>query len=108
MMYTRFKHVPLDHQTRFNSWNILALVLSESICRRQKNVVLIDENIFDSAENMMGKGENAGYQQFLLFPKCFQKFSLLGLLKLWIFLQWVKLHLRNSENILEKKMVVVK
>ena len=24
-------------------------------------------------ENIMGKGENAGYQHFLLFPKCFEK-----------------------------------
>ena len=26
-------------------------------------------------ENIEGKGENAGYQHFLLFPKCFQKAS---------------------------------
>ena len=25
------------------------------------------------AENIVGKGENAGYQHFLLFPQCFQK-----------------------------------
>ena len=24
-------------------------------------------------ENIAGKGENAGYQHFLLFPQCFQK-----------------------------------
>jgi hypothetical protein len=24
-------------------------------------------------ENIVGKGENAGYQQFLLFPQCLQK-----------------------------------
>ena len=24
-------------------------------------------------ENIVGKGENAGYQHFLLFPRCFQK-----------------------------------
>ena len=24
-------------------------------------------------ENIVGKGENAGYQHFLLFPQCFQK-----------------------------------
>ena len=32
-------------------------------------------------ENILGKGENAGYQHFLLFPQCFQKFSFSGLLK---------------------------
>ena len=29
-------------------------------------------------ENIMWKGENAGYQHFLLFPKCFQKASSFG------------------------------
>ena len=29
--------------------------------------------VFDRVENIVGRGENAGYQHFLLFPKCFQK-----------------------------------
>ena len=37
--------------------------------------------VFDSAENIVGKGENAGYQHFLLFPQCFQKASFSGSLK---------------------------
>ena len=32
-------------------------------------------------ENIAGKGENAGYQYFLLFPQCFQKASFSGSLK---------------------------
>ena len=28
--------------------------------------------VFDRVENIVGKGENAGYQYFLLFPQCFQ------------------------------------
>ena len=32
-------------------------------------------------ENIVGKGENAGYQHFLLFPQCFQKASISGSLK---------------------------
>ena len=32
-------------------------------------------------ENIVGKGENAGYQHFLLFPQCFQKASSLASLK---------------------------
>ena len=28
-----------------------------------------------SAENVVGKGENAGHQHFLLFPQCLQKTS---------------------------------
>ena len=34
-------------------------------------------------ENIAGKGQNAGYQHFLLFPQCFQKLSLSGSLKVW-------------------------
>ena len=30
-------------------------------------------SVFDRVENIVGKGENAGYQYFLLFPPCFQK-----------------------------------
>ena len=28
---------------------------------------------YDRVENIMGKGENAGYQHFLLFLQCFLK-----------------------------------
>ena len=37
--------------------------------------------VFGRVENIVGKGENAGYQHFLLFPQCFQKLSLSGSLK---------------------------
>ena len=30
---------------------------------------------FGRIENIVGKGENAGNQHFLLFPQCFQKLS---------------------------------
>ena len=32
-------------------------------------------SLSDRVENIVGKGENAGYQQFLIFPQCFQKTS---------------------------------
>ena len=38
----------------------------------------------DRIENIVGKGENAGYQHFLLFSQCFQKLSLSRLLKVQI------------------------
>ena len=41
-------------------------------------------SLFDSLENTVGKGENAGYQHFLLFPQCFPKPSPLWLLKVGI------------------------
>ena len=37
--------------------------------------------VFGEVENIVGKGENAGYLHFLLFPQCFQKVSFSGLLK---------------------------
>ena len=30
-------------------------------------------SVYDRIENIVEKGENAGYQHFLLFPQCFQK-----------------------------------
>ena len=36
------------------------------------NVAKIMISVLDRAENVLGKGANAGYQHFLLFPQCFQ------------------------------------
>ena len=36
--------------------------------------------VLGRVENIVGKGENAGYQQFLLLPQGFQKASYPGLL----------------------------
>ena len=36
-------------------------------------VSLTTKFVPDRLENIVGKGENAGYQHFLLFPQCFQK-----------------------------------
>ena len=46
--------------------------------------------VFDRGENIVGKGENAGNQYFLLFPQCFQKPCFQGASKgvVW---EWVKL-----------------
>ena len=41
-------------------------------------------------ENIMGKGENAGYQHFLFFPHCFQKASFSESLKVGIVWERVK------------------
>ena len=35
----------------------------------------------DSVENIVGKGEIACYEQFLLFPHCFQKLSVVDVSK---------------------------
>ena len=49
------------------------LLQIEIVCRRQFQ---FDENgrkFSNWVENTVGKGEIAGYKQFLVFPQCFQK-----------------------------------
>ena len=41
-------------------------------------------SVKERVENIVRKGENAGYQHFLLFPQCFQKASFPGSLKVGI------------------------
>ena len=48
------------------------------------NVVKIIIFVFDRVENIVGNGENAGYQHFFLLPQCFQKASFLGSLKVGV------------------------
>ena len=52
-----------------------------------------DENerkLSKRVENTVGKGEIARYEQFLLFPLCFQKACSLGASKGVIVWEWVK------------------
>ena len=35
------------------------------------NVAQMVRDLRDRVENIVGKGENTGYQLFLLFPRCF-------------------------------------
>ena len=37
------------------------------------NFVVNNRKLFKPVENTVGKGEIARYEQFLLFPQCFQK-----------------------------------
>ena len=46
-------------------------------------------SVFDRVENIVGKGENAGYQHFLLFPQCFEKASFPDTSKGVIVCEWV-------------------
>ena len=48
------------------------------------------ENLNQKLNLTLGKGENTGYQHFLLFPQCFQKASFLESLKVRIVWQRVK------------------
>ena len=48
------------------------------------------KNFSKLVENTMGKGEIARYEQFLLFPQCFQKARFPGAAKGVIVWEWVK------------------
>ena len=53
-------------------------------------------------ENIVGKGENAGYQHFLLFPQCFQKATFSGLLKVGIV--WLRVNVvLNIISVISRK-----
>ena len=56
----------------------------------------------------MGKGEIAHYEQFLLFPMCFQKACFPGASKGVIVLEWVKLfHSVLAKNWIKRKLNVI-
>ena len=58
-----------------------------------------DENVrkfSKRVENTVSKGEIARYEQFLLFPQCFQKACFPGASKGVIVLEWVKTQLYQS------------
>ena len=44
-------------------------------------------SVFYRAKNIVGKGQNAGYHEFFLFPQCLQKASLSGSLEVGIVLK---------------------
>ena len=60
---------------KFLDWSNLKAFADETTVNEQLKFGL------GKVENIEGKGENAGYQHFLLFPLCFQKASFLGCLK---------------------------
>ena len=49
--------------------------------RRQNKKRLKIEFVFGRVENIVEKGENAGYQHFLFFSKCFSKGLFLKVVK---------------------------
>ena len=44
-----------------------------SLYDRVENVAKMRNSLYDRVENNVGKGENAGYHHFLLFPQYFLK-----------------------------------
>ena len=50
--------------------------------------------LLERVENIVGKGENASYQHFLLFPQCFQKDSYTASLNVGIV--WLRVNVNSG------------
>ena len=62
--------------------NFLVRSKLNAFADNKSNVAKMMISVFYTVENIVGKGEKAGYQPFLLFPQCFQEASSSGSLKL--------------------------
>ena len=66
-------HLPIRHNFRTVAFNslpndkIMTFTKLKAIADDIFNVAKMMISVFDAVENIMGKGENAGYQHFLLF-----------------------------------------
>ena len=54
---------------------ILDRTKSKAFAENKLHIAKMTFSRFDRVENNVGKGENAGYQHFLFFPRCFPKLS---------------------------------
>ena len=52
---------------------ILDVIKLKAFADDKLNLTKITISVFDRVKNTVGKGENAGYQHFLLFSQCFSK-----------------------------------
>ena len=66
----------LDYHLTLPNDKILDVTKLKAFADDKINVVQIMIPVLKRVENIVGKGENAGYQHFHLFPQCFQKASL--------------------------------
>ena len=62
----------------------------------KKNVTEKLKFVLEKVENILGKGENAGYQHFLLFPQCFQKPTFPEMLKVGV--MWLRVERPSSQG----------
>ena len=82
------------------TWPLLNSLTNDKILDLSKFKAFADDNLdvnqklkfaFGRVKKIVGKGENAGYQHFLLFPTMFGKLSFSGSLKVmivWLRVKW--------------------
>ena len=75
----------------------IRLFQTERACRRQFQIDINGRKLSKRVENTVGKGEIAHYEQFVLFPQCFQKALFPGASKGVIVWEWVKYFRRIKE-----------
>ena len=79
--------------TKKNKNKILDVTILKVFADDRINEAQMMISVFDRVENIVGKGENAGYQHFLLFPhNVFERILSRGSLKVWIVCLTVKPH----------------
>ena len=83
---TAFSHWVLTHYQTTNFRLFQTEKIADDNFKLDKN----DGKFSKWIENTVGKGEIARYEQFLLFPQCFQKASFPGVSKGVIVWEWVK------------------
>ena len=74
-----FLHLNSLPNDKFLHWSKL-----KALADSKTSVTSKQKFSFRWVENIVRKGENAGYQHFLLFPVCFQKACFSGSLKVGI------------------------
>ena len=74
-----WQRLTLYQRERFSDWSKFKVLADDKI-----NVAEMIIPLPDRTENIVGKGENAGYQHFLLFPQFFQKLPFSRSLKVGI------------------------
>ena len=61
--------------TLYQTTKFLTIPKLKVLADDKLNVAEILKFVLEREENIVGKGENAGYHHFLLFSQCFQVFS---------------------------------
>ena len=87
---------PLNSEALESKTNANWINLSVQLKEFADDNFIFDENgrkLSKQVENTVGKGEIARYEQFLLFPQCFQKACFPGVSKGVIVWEWVNEHL---------------
>ena len=89
------RHCVITHYQTTN----FRLFQTERVCRRQFQISKNGRKLSEQVENTVGKGEIARYEQFLLFPQCFQKACFPEASKGVIVWEWVN-HLEKLLKVL--------